>query len=500
MAPIRITSTLQRRRRSSLALNPFIPPKAGLYTIHRPVTFAPNITPGTFVDPEEDDPTTASLSTLFPPSDNTVPCSLSTTRKRCPPGKRRSQGYIPRPPNAFMLFRADFVRQKHVPGSIETNHGSLSKIIGNCWRALPLEEKRIWEIKAKHAKAEHKARYPDYRFRPVHNKNKDNGLKKKEKSHPTLEDEQRCEQVAQFLLEGKKGDELAAAIKNLERLRSQIPADYTAASSLAAILPRRPSSVPLPSDYLPSYFTNIALPSLPQMHFSPSRPSSPLSISHHQRRLLGERRPSSAGPTFTSRSWTFPTMGAEHIFHQDVPTPLPVPDTSLFNDAWSSSFPTSAPTPSPSVVEDNSALFNYEMMMPQEFQAPVPIHHHTVGPLDPTTVPSLDMSWIQMGLDASSQLDSSISNPSSVYLGSPEPADDMLLASHQLAFHDSYPTQSYNAIGADFGAHPGYCTSTTTTDLNGMNGMFAAFPTFNDDPTLNHHDAFYDLNAIVASE
>jgi hypothetical protein len=29
-----------------------------------------------------------------------------------------------------MLFRADFVRQKHVPGSIETNHGSLSKIIG----------------------------------------------------------------------------------------------------------------------------------------------------------------------------------------------------------------------------------------------------------------------------------------------------------------------------------------------------------------------------------
>jgi hypothetical protein len=29
-----------------------------------------------------------------------------------------------------MLFRADFVKQRHVPGSIETNHGSLSKIIG----------------------------------------------------------------------------------------------------------------------------------------------------------------------------------------------------------------------------------------------------------------------------------------------------------------------------------------------------------------------------------
>jgi hypothetical protein len=39
-------------------------------------------------------------------------------------------GYIPRPANAFMLFRADFVRQKHVPGSVEASHGSLSRIIG----------------------------------------------------------------------------------------------------------------------------------------------------------------------------------------------------------------------------------------------------------------------------------------------------------------------------------------------------------------------------------
>ena len=50
---------------------------------------------------------------------------------------KRAPSYIPRPPNAFMLFRADFVRQKHVPGSIETNHGSLSKIIGASRSAQP---------------------------------------------------------------------------------------------------------------------------------------------------------------------------------------------------------------------------------------------------------------------------------------------------------------------------------------------------------------------------
>ncbi|KAG6818888.1 hypothetical protein H0H93_000580 [Arthromyces matolae] len=126
----------------------YTPAKAGIYGIpsipSRPVTFAPNITPITYIedDSENDYSLSSSLSPssllspsdpssatthLFPPSDTPAP---PPTRRRCPPGKRRSMGYIPRPPNAFMLFRADFVRQKHVPGTIETNHGSLSKIIG----------------------------------------------------------------------------------------------------------------------------------------------------------------------------------------------------------------------------------------------------------------------------------------------------------------------------------------------------------------------------------
>ena len=106
------------------------PGNYGLTSPVRPVTFAPNVTPGTYVEDadaaEDTDDTSSPTSALFPPS----LLEPSTSRRRVPPGKRRSQGYIPRPPNAFMLFRANFVRQKHVPGSIETNHGSLSKIIG----------------------------------------------------------------------------------------------------------------------------------------------------------------------------------------------------------------------------------------------------------------------------------------------------------------------------------------------------------------------------------
>ncbi|KAH6908443.1 hypothetical protein BKA70DRAFT_1149671 [Coprinopsis sp. MPI-PUGE-AT-0042] len=301
----------RNRRRSSV----FTPAKAGLYTVGgmlppssnnqhqhdddaspptslsqlppRPISFAPNVTPITFIEsddslssPEDNSPgmfgDAGSQARLFPPSEG--PVQPPTRRKRQPPGKRRSQGYIPRPPNAFMLFRADFVRQKHVPGSIETNHGSLSKIIGNCWRNLPLEEKKVWETRAKHEKAAHKVQYPNYRFKPVHKKkgalaaagaapsladtdaasetsssrggipsnapshhsshlNASHGgtaisgsyhpsnthlLKdefKKPKAQPTEEEELRCEQMTQLLLEGKKGEELAMAMKSLDDRR-----------------------------------------------------------------------------------------------------------------------------------------------------------------------------------------------------------------------------------------------------------------------------------------
>lgn len=155
MPPARVT----RRRKSSLAIGQLFspcflskenitsltsthPPNAGLspvkpgnYGIPTPsprnVTFAPNVTPGTYVESDsastDDSEPPSPADALFPPSESPAP---APSRRRVPPGKRRSQGYIPRPPNAFMLFRADFVRQKHVPGSIETNHGSLSKIIG----------------------------------------------------------------------------------------------------------------------------------------------------------------------------------------------------------------------------------------------------------------------------------------------------------------------------------------------------------------------------------
>ncbi|KAG6872528.1 hypothetical protein C0995_009102 [Termitomyces sp. Mi166 len=401
----------------------FTPAKAGIYGIStRPVTFAPNVTPVTFVEEDLTSPSSpepaSPTSALFPPSETPAP---PPTRRRVPPGKRRSMGYIPRPPNAFMLFRADFVRQKHVPGTIETNHGSLSKIIGNCWRALPLEEKKVWEVKAKHAKAEHKARYPDYRFRPVHNKNKD---KKKDKTVTTPEDERRCEEVAQLLLEGKKGDELAAAVRKLDLIRTQSP-------PAAPVFPRRSSSVPLPNDHYLHFNYGIAIPNVPLV--SGSRPGSPLdSIARQQQRMmLGNRRASSARPALFHRPWTLPMDSMAQQLQRDH-SPLPEVDTSLFN---------------PSFFGENSSFFP-SFNDDQQFMGSLPSHHdqNVFGPLDsisPHDIPS-DLAQQQQQqhlymnnsasssppeLDPLSWLDPQLhpeSHPSTAYSGSPTPSDTVL--------------------------------------------------------------------------
>ncbi|OAX38659.1 hypothetical protein K503DRAFT_849908 [Rhizopogon vinicolor AM-OR11-026] len=338
--------------------------------------------------PEPSSPTTQ----LFPPSE--LP-PQTATRRRVPPGKRRSLGYIPRPPNAFMLFRADFVRQKHVPGSIETNHGSLSKIIGNCWRALPLEEKRVWEIKAKHAKAEHKARYPEYRFRPVHNKNKE---KKKEKAVPTAEDERRCEEVAQLLLDGMKGEELAAAIRKLDESKVHAP----------VYPPRRPSSVPLPESRFNA--AGIAIPSLP--FFGGSRPESPVrNISRSARYIMGQRRASSAQPTIP-RSWGMATPSSL----QRDDSPLPEVDTSLFEPSFmNSNFSCQA----------TDFAFNFNEMF-SSFPPHASPQDMGVAPLDPLQALSVDVSAITFGPnDTATWLPTDYNNSqsSSPYTGSPAPSD-----------------------------------------------------------------------------
>ncbi|KAH7887211.1 hypothetical protein F5I97DRAFT_1119716 [Phlebopus sp. FC_14] len=150
-------------------------------------------------------------------------------------GKKRDASYIPRPPNAFILFRSSFIRSQQVPEKVEGNHSTLSKIIGKYWKTLPREEREVWEAKALVAQAEHRKRYPDWRFRPGANalaklkiKDGPEAPNRKRNSHGTRKargdpaskkkksGDERCSIIADLLVEGKTGLDLEDAVKRWE--------------------------------------------------------------------------------------------------------------------------------------------------------------------------------------------------------------------------------------------------------------------------------------------
>jgi hypothetical protein len=100
------------------------------------------------------------------------------------------------------------------------------------WKTLSREEREQWEAKAVIAQAEHRMKYPDWRFRPGANamaklkvkdgpgtKRRRNSRSRKGKEEAEGDqkgDEKRCAKIADLLVEGKKGSDLAAAVKKWE--------------------------------------------------------------------------------------------------------------------------------------------------------------------------------------------------------------------------------------------------------------------------------------------
>ena len=80
--------------------------------------------------------------------------------------RKQPNGHIPRPRNAFILFRCDFVAQKKIPASVEPDHRNISRIVGRIWKAMSDEDRRPWIEEAKREREKHKRLYPQYRYSP----------------------------------------------------------------------------------------------------------------------------------------------------------------------------------------------------------------------------------------------------------------------------------------------------------------------------------------------
>ncbi|KJA30011.1 hypothetical protein HYPSUDRAFT_102627, partial [Hypholoma sublateritium FD-334 SS-4] len=69
-----------------------------------------------------------------------------------------------RPPNAFMIFRSAFLRSKQIPAEETNQQQTLSRIIGQTWHGMTVDEKAVYNDAADAAKREHLMRYPNYKY------------------------------------------------------------------------------------------------------------------------------------------------------------------------------------------------------------------------------------------------------------------------------------------------------------------------------------------------
>ncbi|KAI0355093.1 hypothetical protein OH77DRAFT_1378106, partial [Trametes cingulata] len=73
----------------------------------------------------------------------------------------------PRPPNAFILFRRDYVEKHKGENTVsDPKEKTLSKRAGEAWKALSADGKKPWFEKAKLEAMSHAAANPNYVYRP----------------------------------------------------------------------------------------------------------------------------------------------------------------------------------------------------------------------------------------------------------------------------------------------------------------------------------------------
>ncbi|KAJ7207964.1 high mobility group box domain-containing protein, partial [Mycena pura] len=70
---------------------------------------------------------------------------------------------IPRPRNAFILFRCDYGRQKQQTIK-DWDQNDVSRMVGKIWRNMTEEQRAPWVLLANAEKKRHAVVYPGYKY------------------------------------------------------------------------------------------------------------------------------------------------------------------------------------------------------------------------------------------------------------------------------------------------------------------------------------------------
>ncbi|GJE87898.1 specific transcriptional repressor-like protein [Phanerochaete sordida] len=184
-------------------------------------------------------PYTSSLPTPPRTPSKAKSAKIKAGTKKSTPRRPRSPDHIPRPRNAFMIYRSAFYENKVMTPDVERDHRIISRVIGMCWRQLNHDEKRQWFEKAAEEKEQHKAKYPGYRFRPQY------GGEPKQKRNVKrngAKELKRCAALADAILKGGDRDE----IQKIAQTYDDMPEEELADAYTTTVFDSRPSDVATP--------------------------------------------------------------------------------------------------------------------------------------------------------------------------------------------------------------------------------------------------------------
>jgi hypothetical protein len=97
---------------------------------------------------------------------------LSSSDRRAIRNRMRDPDWVPRPRNAFIIFRCEYSRKHARDPSDHSDRSSrcdktLSKRAGEEWRRLSAAEREQYKVLAEQEKVTHALQNPDYRFKPM---------------------------------------------------------------------------------------------------------------------------------------------------------------------------------------------------------------------------------------------------------------------------------------------------------------------------------------------
>jgi len=179
--------------------------------------------------------------------------SLSSSDRRAIRNRLRDPDWVPRPRNAFIIFRCEYSRKHARDPSDPSDKSSrgdktLSKRAGEEWRRLSAAEREQYKMLAEQEKAAHAVQNPDYRFKPVRRPPPGTASSSATRSRlGTFRRTDRSAQVASLIMRSERGAASLTQDDDQEHMAYPEPAAVQASSSCTGVIGRRRSaSMPQP--------------------------------------------------------------------------------------------------------------------------------------------------------------------------------------------------------------------------------------------------------------